>query len=610
MRLIFNAAFLLALLVSPTNVSAQEFTVESRVNTTGTVRAVHGQRMTIADAGGEVAVYLIQSPGDSSISIEGDRLSAPAEISVSGNVSIDVLQPGNVVAFSAALGKTGKETEPLKSLELLTNESGVTGVEVIDEPEGERFANCEAVVTVQRLKKGRLTANGPPGPYTGRGRVLIDLADDATLSVKRNDLGMVQPGDTIRELSAVKLTTGHLIIQSIDIELQSDRDADASTGDLDPRYARLSDEPSPARDVRSRNFMLHTDVSDRQGQILLDKLETMIDLVSRYYGRPPQGLIECYVVRDLKSWPPGTFPLAAAQKILEPAGVTMSRSLGRQRQTIAYSCDDHQTVQHECVHAYCYVAFGSAGPVWYAEGMAEMGAYWEEGQLAVDIQPGVIRYLTQAEPKKMANIVAAGQVTGDSWQAYAWRWALCHLLANNPNYSSRLKGLGIGMMSGDNVSFESVYGDVAPQISFEYDQFVENFGNGYRADLCAWQWNVKPRRLGPNRDSSIKVSSQRGWQATEVQLEQGNRYHVSSAGEWKIVRGGNALTVDGDGAGNGKLIGAVFANFELGEPFELGSNATFTAPSDGQLVLRCRDKWTQLAENEGEIEVTVRAAAE
>ena len=578
MRLIFCAALLLAMLVLPTITSAQKFTVESRVDTTGTVRAVQGQRVTVEDADGEVAVFLIQTPGESSVSIDGDRLNAPAEINVSGNVSTELLQPGNVVAFSAPLGKTGKATEPIESLKLLTNEAEVTGVKVIDEPDGERFANCEVVVTVQKLKKGRLTATGPPGPYTGRGRVLVNLADDATLSVQRNDLGMVQPGDTIRGLSAVKLTTGHLVIQSLDIELQSERDADASTGDLDPRYAKLSDEPSPARDVRSRNFMLHTDVSDRQGQILLDKLETMIGLVSRYYGRPPQGLIECYVVRDLNNWPPGTFPAAAAQKILEPAGVTMSRSLGRQRRTIAYACDDAQTVQHECVHAYCYVAFGSAGPVWYAEGMAEMGAYWEEGQLAVDIQPGVIRYLTQAEPKKMADIVAAGQVTGDSWQAYAWRWALCHLLANNPNYSSRLKGLGIGMMTGDNVSFASVYGDVAPQISFEYDQFVENFGNGYRADLCAWQWDVKPRRLSSSRDATVSVSADRGWQATTVLVEQGSEYSVKTEGEWKIVKGGKPLTADGDGRGNGKLMGAVFANFELGKPFELGADMTFSAP--------------------------------
>ncbi len=41
---------------------------------------------------------------------------------------------------------------------------------------------------------------------------------------------------------------------------------------------------------------------------MLDKLETMIELVSRYYRRPSRGLIECYVVRDIENFPAKTFP--------------------------------------------------------------------------------------------------------------------------------------------------------------------------------------------------------------------------------------------------------------------------------------------------------------
>ena len=91
------------------------------------------------------------------------------------------------------------------------------------------------------------------------------------------------------------------------------------------------------------------------------------------------------------------------------------------------------------------MSFGSTGPVWYAEGMAELGQYWKEGELGVDIEPLVIDYLTHAPPKKLKDIVAVGQVTGDSWKAYAWRWALCHLLAHNPNYSRRFKRLGMNL---------------------------------------------------------------------------------------------------------------------------------------------------------------------
>ena len=167
----------------------------------------------------------------------------------------------------------------------------------------------------------------------------------------------------------------------------------------------------------------------------------MIVLVSNYFGRAPSGILECYVVRDLQQWPPGLIPPEGVAKISEPAGVTLSVRAGNMAKSIVYSCDKVGVVQHEAVHAYCQQTFGDTGPTWYAEGVAEMGHYWNKDQLAVEIDPVVINYLKNSPPKKMLDIVAAGQITGDSWQAYAWRWALCHLLCNNPNYAGRFKAL-------------------------------------------------------------------------------------------------------------------------------------------------------------------------
>jgi len=204
----------------------------------------------------------------------------------------------------------------------------------------------------------------------------------------------------------------------------------------------------------------------------------------------------------------------------------------------------------------------------------------------------------------MLDIVAAGQVTGDSWQAYAWRWALCHLLANNQNYSSRLKGLGVAMMSGKSASFEDTYGDVAPHISFEYDQFVKNFSNGYRADLSAWQWDVKPKRLS-KKPATPTILAQRGWQATGALVEKKKSYDVKTVGTWQIAAAGEALTGDGNGEGKGKLIGVIFNDFQLTEPFDLGADANFVAPESGHLFVRCQDSWAELSENSGELEVTI-----
>jgi len=240
--------------------------------------------------------------------------------------------------------------------------------------------------------------------------------------------------------------------------------------------------------------------------------------------------------------------------------------------------------------------------------MAEMGNYWKENQMAVDIDPVVITYLRKSDPKSLLKIVEAGQVTGDSWQAYGWRWALCHLLAQNPNYSGRFKALGIGMMTRQQgVTFESVYGPVAQQISFEYDFFVRYFDNGFRADLCAWDWKgtASSKKISGKVRVTKDISAQRGWQPAGVEVLAGLSYDVAGVGTWKVAKD---VSCDADGATNeqGVLEAIIMADGKLGEPFKVGKVHRFEAESDGILFVRCKDKWNALSDNSGSIKVHVR----
>src|ERR1700682_4654782 len=99
----------------------------------------------------------------------------------------------------------------------------------------------------------------------------------------------------------------------------------------------------------------------------------MLDLISKYWGRPPVGLIECYVVKDLDKWPLDALDPGGRAKIQEGAGVTLTQTLigpGNKKvisKSVVYAVADHGTPQHEAVHAYCGQNFGTAGPLWYAE---------------------------------------------------------------------------------------------------------------------------------------------------------------------------------------------------------------------------------------------------
>lgn len=433
------------------------------------------------------------------------------------------------------------------------------------------------------------------------------------MKIDDDNLDRVIGGDRVVRAHVASISTGELAVRSIEIELTADRKQATRTFDaqLEQRFSSFSDEPSEPRELRSDHFILATDISDRSAQVLLAKLETMYELVGAYFRAAPKQPILCYVVRDLTQWPKGQLKPEGVKHIAQRAGVTVWRTLRQGSKTRAeaevYSCPDHNVCQHEAVHAFCALTFGSTGPVWFSEGLAEMGQYWKPDQLAVDIEPEVIRYLQNAKPKKMAEIVAAGQITGDSWQAYAWRWALCHLLANNPNYSKRFKTLGLNLMTKpDRDSFTNAFGPVAENISFEYDQFVQNFGNGYRVDLCVWDWQTPSKPISKSKKIKLDVEARAGWQATRLQAVKGTSYDFSTEGSWGIGKGTENLSADGSSTGEGHLIGALLHEFKLSAPFELGSTGTWVAPSEGQLFVRCRDAWTELEDNSGSVKLSIK----
>jgi hypothetical protein len=384
-----------------------------------------------------------------------------------------------------------------------------------------------------------------------------------------------------------------------------------------PLLAQRQREQQPAiRNYTTKHFLVHTDLSEEEAKELMLRLETMIGYVAGYWGRPPSGVIECYVVKDLAKWPPGSLAPEGRAKVAQGAGITISQSVRIDNKfkakAVVYAIADHGTPQHEAVHAYCSQAFGTTGPVWYAEGMAEIGQYWREGEVAVNAHPEVIRYLRGAELKELTDIVSPLQFTGDSWQNYAWRWALCYLLANNPNYADRFRPLGLALLAEQPVSFELTYGAMAQEITFEYEFFIEHLAKGYRADLTSWDWSAKFRPLQKTgRPISSRILAQRGWQPSSLEVTAGNEYAYRCSGTWKISKNGKPLTADGEMQENlGRLTAVTMKDFTLGEPFALGAEGTFIAPSDGKLYFRCRDRWNELADNSGRITVRLTATGE
>ena len=374
--------------------------------------------------------------------------------------------------------------------------------------------------------------------------------------------------------------------------------------------------PPGVADYQSKNFMVRTDLPPDEAKDLLKRLETMLVLIEKYFEHKLNSPIGMIVVRDLKAWPRefvSQFDRSGLRSIEDGGGLTIGQTLQSNTtgqvldaKAVVYAVADRGTPQHEAVHAYCVLSFGRTGPTWYSEGMAEIGQYWTDKGQGVHCHDIVMKYLKSQEPKELTEIVDVADSTGDSWENYAWRWVLCHLLANNPNYAPRFKPLGLGLLNGKDVSFETVYGPMAKEINFEYQFFLRHIDQGFRADLCAWDWKAKYTPCKGSTPFSAKIDAHKGWQPARIAVEAGQSYDFSASGTWKTSSKATAVDADGGNEGAGRLVGIVFDDYQLSDPFNLGAYGSFTPPRSGSLMLRCEDAWNELADNNGKMQVRLK----
>jgi hypothetical protein len=265
------------------------------------------------------------------------------------------------------------------------------------------------------------------------------------------------------------------------------------------------------------------------------------------------------------------------------------------------------TPQHEAVHAYCYHAFGVTGPTWYAEGMAEMGNYWVEGDASVNCPDYVIDFLRNDQRPTLDAITDSNQESGDGWRNYAWRWALCHFLVNNPNYQDRFRTLGATLLSGRGGSFERSFSSQRRELDFEFAFFLDHLERGFDVSRCRWDWKKSFREPKGSRSIRCVVQADQGWQPTGARLISGNIYQLTCAGLWSTAEDAADAAPAAAADTAGALVGCLMRDDRLSAPFLLTTTPAFLAPGDGELYVRCHDAWTSLHDNRGEVRLELSA---
>ena len=393
--------YLLALLGLSAIALAQESPKSETTTETfsGVITELKLGELSVRSDDGRVERYAIQDASARAVSVAGKAYNIPADVELAGEVPMTLVERGVVVQFQAMCTIDGKYSGLVNVAKLVNQaeaisdqarESGVASgesikkagpmkVEFLERPaDNSTPAKVEVIGRVLSFASNKLHLQVQPGHWAPQGRIQFEFAADAKLALRERSLDRVVPGDTVRLGKALVFKTGEKVIQRVRIAATGKRDLLTTSfqGKLENKFRHLSNQPSKPRELRSAHFVLQTDLSDRSANILLAKLETVYGFASGYYGRQPQRPIECYIVRDLANWPTGLDEVGVEQ-IRDDSGITVVQRLGKQTKVVVYACDDHATAQHEAVHAFCAQTFGGIGPVWYAEGMAELGQYWQ-----------------------------------------------------------------------------------------------------------------------------------------------------------------------------------------------------------------------------------------
>jgi hypothetical protein len=180
------------------------------------------------------------------------------------------------------------------------------------------------------------------------------------------------------------------------------------------------------------------------------------------------------------------------------------------------------------------------------------------------------------------------------------------LLLHDPNYQDQFRELGAAYLAGHRPTYHQVFGAVQQQLAFDYLAFLQHVDQGYRVDLCSWEWGKTFQKLDGKRPRTRTIKAAQGYQATSVEVVLGQRYDYTAHGNWSTSHAARTTDANGQLDGSGRLEAVILHDYQLSEPFELGTSGSFVAPSAGRLYVRCRDRWNQLADNQGTLRVAFK----
>lgn len=296
---------------------------------------------------------------------------------------------------------------------------------------------------------------------------------------------------------------------------------------------------------------------------------------------------------------------------------------------------------HEGTHWFMARKFGSSGPPWMMEGLAEWLAThrWHDGQLQMGIIPrarndfplwGRISLIQQQTADGLApsleTILRYDNRAHQSAEAYAWSWAAVIFMIHNPSTKATFEKIfdgkaASGKLRDDDSSTRQILRSIQnrlPLVRAEWSAMLTGLDYGFEPsrELVS----LDHRSQGLDKSVTVTVDASKGWQTTGLKVVQGQTIKITAKGRYVIGTEGKPWICEPagvtlryhQGQPLGKLIMAIAAPMDKKPEFSetlpivpIGSETTITASSAGHLLLRINETGADLDDNSGTFSVTL-----
>uniref|UniRef100_A0A7C2JZB5 DUF1570 domain-containing protein n=1 Tax=Schlesneria paludicola TaxID=360056 RepID=A0A7C2JZB5_9PLAN len=394
------------------------------------------------------------------------------------------------------------------------------------------------------------------------------------------------------------------------------------------------------RVYESRRLKLYTDIDSDAARTLPGYVDQLYDALEAYFGPLPPDRngtdfqMTGYLLKDERLFrEAGLIPLD-----LPPINHGRHRANEFWMREQLYDYYRRHLLFHEVTHCFMTFVPDTQTPVWYLEGMAEhFGTHriQADGRLSFGVMPtspdeaagwGRVTLIREAfadgHPRTLADVFALQPADFLMNDAYGWSWSACHFLATHPRYRERFEQLG---RDGRGPRFirrlTELFEPDGRDLATEWALYVVNLQYGYDCGRAAIDFQRGSTLTAETPARTVMIEPTRGWQSTQVLLEQGQEYTITATGEITLadepkpwVSGPRGISIRyAEGHPLGQLLACLRAEEATAAEtmlriLPIGEGRTFAAPITGTLYLRINDSWSELADNRGEFSVTITRA--